>query len=335
MSGKRSVKTKKRVQERKRMGQLHDRRSTSTGGIMLLAVILGGFTMDTASARDPILKAGPSISVPGTSGYFDFMEVDPVQDRLLAAHTGGGSLALVDLKTGRLLPALPVRNVQGVAVDPSSGTYILGDAQEHKVVFVNSRTLKVLGELPVSGPVDALAFDSRNGMVYAGEDDGSHVWVIDVKSRKLVATVGISGVPESVVFDSATDRIYQNLKTVDAVEVIDSASQTVSSNWSTLPAIDLKSGKVVAHADIAPGTDPISFDPTDKMIYCASRGVISVVRETSAGLESLETVPVHAGTHTLASVPGRHQVWISFGDQKGSSLQKFTVSPSHGKEELK
>lgn len=299
--------------------------------------------------EDHPLEASMLITLPGKVGHFDFMEVDLINERLLAAHSGGESLTVLDLKDDKLISSIDVGEVQGVAVDNRSGTYILGDADGHKIVFVSSTSLKKTGELVVTGPVDAVAFDSKNGMAYAGEDDGSHIWVIDVKNKKLVKTLKISGVPEFVVYDHETDRIYQNIKTKNLVAVINPTTNKVETEWSTLPAtgphglavdseagrifvaghngklvgIDLKSGKVFAEAEIKEGTDQISFDATSKTIYAASKGFISVVKETESGLQSLGNTPAHRGAHTLAVDPRRHEVWVSYADKKHSFLQKF------------
>jgi DNA-binding beta-propeller fold protein YncE len=300
-------------------------------------------------ANAPLVASAP-MELTGKVGRFDFMEVDTGSQRLLAAHKGAGTLALIDFKTGKLLPEVTVGQVQGIAVDNLTGTYILGDADEHKIVFVDAKTLKKSGELNVSGPVDAIAFNSKNGMAYADEDDGTHVWVIDVKQQKLVATITIPGVPEVIAYDPKTDRVYQNIKTKDSVVVINPATNKIEAEWPTLPAtaphglvidskmgrvfvaghngklvgIDLKSGKVFAQADIASGTDQIAFDATEHMIYCASKGFISTVKETDSGLEALGDVPDHAGAHTLAVDSKRHHVWISYADKTHSYLQRFS-----------
>jgi DNA-binding beta-propeller fold protein YncE len=296
------------------------------------------------------LKASTPLKLSGKVGGFDFMEVDAVNQRLLAAHKGAGTLVLMDLKTGNFLPEVAVGQVQGVAVDNLTGTYVLGDADEHKIVFVDVKSLKKTGELDVGGPVDAIVFDPKNGMAYADEDDGTRIWVVNVKQQKLVATITIPGVPEVIAYDPNTDKIYQNIKTKDSLVVINPATNKIEAEWSTLPAaaphglvinsemgrayvagyngklvgIDLKSGKVITRAKIAPGTDQIAWDAIDKRIYCASKGFISAVKETDSGLEALEDVPDHAGAHTLSVDSKRHQVWISYTDKSDSYLQKFS-----------
>lgn len=314
---------------------------------------------DDAQAKSISLVGDKPIEVPGKLGHFDFMNTDAENDRILAAHSGGGNLVLVDLKTGQLMNSIEVGDVQGVAIDAQSGVYILGDADEHKVVFVSAKTLKKLGEVKVSGPVDAVAFNPKKGFAYAGEDDGNRVWVIDVKKHKLVTTIPISGIPEFISYDPKTNRLYQNIKNKDSVAVIDPETNKVEAEWSTAPAtgphglainsnsghlfiaghngklieIEIGTGKVISQVDIAPGTDQIAFDSSTKTIYCASKGFISAVKETDSGLKALENIPVTKGAHTLSVDPTRHDVWVSYADKSHSYLQKFNTSSETAEKE--
>ncbi len=306
-------------------------------------------SVSAPEAEVPFLRAEPAVVLKGKGASFDFMEIDSVNDRLLAAHSGAGSLVMVDLKTEREISAIEVGHVQGVAIDYQSETYILGDADEHKVIFVSSKSLKKVGEILVTGPVDAIAFDDKNGLAYAGEDDGNHVWIIDVKAKKLISTLEIPGAPEVIAYDSVNDRLYQNIKDKNLVAVINPKLNSVESSWSTLPVtsphgmaidkqnghlfiaghngklvtVDVKSGRIISDANIAIKADQIAFDEKDHVIYCATKGFISAVRATGDGLVPLTNTPAPNGAHTLAVDPSRQEVWISYADQDHSYLQKY------------
>jgi DNA-binding beta-propeller fold protein YncE len=151
-----------------------------------------------------------------------------------------------------------------------------------------------------------------------------------------------------VVVESA-DRLYQNMKSNDQIAVINPKTNEVVAEWSTFPAtaphglaidsetghlfsaghndqlveIDTKTGKVIAHAQIAAGSDQISFDPLRHIVYCAAKGFISAVQETETGLDVISRTSSHAGSHTIAVDSSKGDVWVSFGDAQTSSLQKF------------
>lgn len=211
--------------------------------------------------------------------------------------------------------------------------------------------MKQTGEIAVTGPVDDVLYCPKNGMVYADHDDGPEVWVIDAKTEKIVSTISVPTAPEKIEYDRTSDRIYQNIKSNNTVQVIDPATNKVEKTFDTTPAtgphglaidgktqrlfsagnngklvaIDLKTGKVIATADIAKGVDQIAFDRGNQRIYCACKGKISVVEETAEGIKSLGDVDGPAGAHTLAVDQRTHAVWVSSSDGKDSYLQKFTT----------
>lgn len=292
------------------------------------------------------------VTLAGPAGRFDFMEVDSTSHRLLAAHKQAKTLEVLDLKNEKVLASIPTGTNQGVAVDEKNHRYFVGDEDEKKIVFIDSVKLKKVGEVKVDGPVDAIAYDSNNHQIFADEDNGSKIWAIDADSIKLIAPIVIPGKPEVIVYDSKTDKIFQNLKDKDSVIMINPDSYKIEGTWSTAPAtsphglavdqkrgrvfsaggngklvaIEINSGKIVGTADIEPKVDQISYDPETEIVYCATKGFISIVKVSDSGLTSLGKVPSPQGAHTIAVDGVTHNVWVSYADSKKSYLQKFKPS---------
>lgn len=313
--------------------------------------ISGSIALLLAGGRaDVLLTAQKPIPIPGGAGGFDWMRVDANSDRVFATHKGTKTVAIVDLKADTALPSVTVGTAQGVAIDRRDNKIFLGDDEEHKIVILDYTTLAKTGEIPVSGPVDDILYCPKNGMVYADHDDGEDVWVIDAKTEKLVATVKVPSAPEKLEYDRTSDRIYQNIKSNNTVQVIDPATNKVEKTYDTAPAtgphglvidgktqrlftagrngklvaIDLKTGSVIANADIQKGVDQIAFDRGTRKIYCACQGAISVVQETDAGLKVLGNVTTPKGCHTIAVDNKTHAVWTCYSDGTGSYLLKLT-----------
>jgi DNA-binding beta-propeller fold protein YncE len=303
------------------------------------------------SAAPPLIARSP-ILVPGGAGGFDWMTVDGPLKRVLAAHKGTGTLAVLDVEHGKLLPAVHTGAAQGVAVDARDNKIFVGNEAEQSVVVLNRKTLAKEAEIKVEGPVDAVAFDPKNGRVYADHDDGTDVWVIDGKTNQRLGLIKIAEAPEYLEYDPTSDRIYQNIKSNDSVQVINPGSNAVVAKWSTAPAtgphglaldvktrrlftagkngklavLDLADGKLVTSVDIAPGVDQIAFDPGNRRVYCACAGSISVVEETvDGGARLVENVQSPKGAHTITVEPNTHSVWICYADQQHSYLQEYAT----------
>ena len=329
-------------------GKDRDMGGLRTSGVAMAALL--AITVCHAIGDTPPLKAEKPIVIPGGPGGFDWMLVDSASNRVFATHKGTKSVAIVDLKTGEALPSVKVGTAQGVAVDRPDNKIFLGDDEEKKVVVLDNTTLKKTGEIAVTGPVDDVIFCPKNGMIYADHDDGNEVWVIDPKTEKVVATVKIPEAPEKMVYDRASERIYQNIKSNSTVQVIDPTTNKVERVFDTAPAtgphgiaidgaaqrlfsagsngklvvIDLKAGKVISMVDIEKGVDQIAYDRTNKNIYCACKGAISVVQATDDGAKLIGKVPMPRGSHTLAVDTRSHAVWTCYFDDHDSYLLKLS-----------
>lgn len=318
----------------------------------LAALVSGAF--GTVSLAAPPLTAGAPIALAGTKGGFDFLEIDATKARLLADHTGNGSLDVIDLATGKLVKSVHTGAAQGVTVDEAAGKYYVSVSKEQKLAIIDREKLEVTGEVKLGGPGDAITFNPKNGFAYVGHDDAKELWVIDPKAKKIVTTVAIGEGPEYVVYDANSDRIFQNIKSDDTIAVIDAGTNKVTATWSTKPAsrphglameaktnrlfcagvngslvvMDATTGKVTGDVKIATGIDQIAFDPGLRRIYCASStGVISVVQVTDTGATSLGEVKTAKGAKTVTVDAKTHAVWTAYADATGSFVLKLTAAP--------
>lgn len=308
-----------------------------------------GALAQTIALKAPLVGSAP-IGVAGGSGRFDLLEVDAANHHLLVPHGGNSSLDVFDLATGALVKQIPTGGANGVAIDARDGKYYVGAGDANAVVVIDSQTLAVVKTIPLGGPVDAMTFDSKRGLVYAGHDDGTDVWVIDAATDKLVETIAVPEGPEAVEYDPQTDRVYQNIKSQALMLIIDPQTRAIAERVDTSPAsaphglaidfatghlftvgngklaeVDLKTGKVMALADVAARVDQIAFDPTHKRIYCASgAGTLAVVQETATGMQNLGEVATARGCHSVTVDPINGAVWVAYGVTNGGEILKLT-----------
>ena len=317
------------------------------------AALLPSLVVSPAPAADkPLLTPQPPLEVPGGPGGWDWMLVDVPRRRLLAAHPGTKTLAVLDLQKNALTQVPTGVAINGIAVDAADNKLFTAGGGQKVVVFDNT-TLAKTGEITLTGPGDDIVLDPKTDTLYICHDDGVEDWTLDARTNALTGSVAIAGAPEYVAYDAGTDRLYQNIKPANVVQVINPATHAVEASWPTAPMtsphglaidaktrrvfaagqgkvvmLDQKTGKALASAAIAPGyVDQIAFDEGKKRLYCAcgDAGAISVVGETDKGLTLLGVVPTHPKSHTLAVDPATHAVWISYTDPSGSYLQQYTA----------
>src|SRR4030095_16267112 len=82
--------------------------------------ILASIILLTPEARSQTLKKVDAFDLPGPPGKrFDYLTIDYKHDYLLSAHLGAGLLYVIDLKTNKLVKAIPdVPGVEGVEYAP-------------------------------------------------------------------------------------------------------------------------------------------------------------------------------------------------------------------------
>src|SRR6202051_4234213 len=122
------------------------------------------------SAAGSLTPENP-VELTGTQGKFDFIKIDSANNRLLACHTGNGSLDVIDVITSKLVKSIPTGNAQGVAVDSKNGRYFVSVSKPPKMVIVDSTKLEVIGEVPLPGPADLIDYHSGTNRVFVCRDD--------------------------------------------------------------------------------------------------------------------------------------------------------------------
>lgn len=300
------------------------------------------------------LTAEPPILVPDSTGGFDFLDVDPAQRRLLAAHTGNNSLDVFDLDTGKLLKHVATGKAQGEAVDAEGEKYYVSTSADQTVAIVDSKTLEKTGEIKLPGDADDILFDPMNHCLYVDFDHGTNVWVINTQTQKIITGIPIPETPEAIVYDPNSNRVFQNVVSDVSVKVIDPEENTITASWPLAPAarphglaidsktqrlfsagnngklivLDATNGKQIAVVDIAKGTDQIVFDPGNRRVYCGcGGGIISVVQETDDGAKLLGNVQTVGTGKTLTVDPKTHAVWTAYFDKTNCYVLKLNAAP--------
>jgi DNA-binding beta-propeller fold protein YncE len=304
------------------------------------------------SAADCLTPGNP-VELTGTQGKFDFIKIDSANNRLLACHTGNGSLDVIDVITSKLIKSIPTGNAQGVAIDSENNRYFVSVSKPMKMVIVNSTKLEVIGEVALPGPADLVVYHLETNRVFVCNDDKPEMWVIDPMEKRIVSTINFpGGGMEDLGFDSQDTFLFQCLKDSSELAKLDLKTEKVVAKWSTSPVdkphglamvpgtdqvlivggtgklglFDLSTGQIVGTADVSPKVDEIAYDPTLHRVYCASGlGNISVVSLDHQRLAALPSLTSSLGAHSIAVDSQTHTVWIAFAKNDKPYVQAFTA----------
>ena len=221
------------------------------------------------------------------------------------------------------------------------------------MVIVDSTKLEVIGEVPLPGPADLIAYHAETNRVFICRDDKPVMWVIDPVEKKILSTINFpGGGMEDLGFDSQDAFLFQCLKDSSELAKLELKTEKVVAKWSTSPAdkphgmamvpgtdrvfivggtgklglFDLSNGQIVGTVDVSPKVDEIAYDPTLQRVYCASGlGTISVVGLDHNALAALPPLTSSPGAHSIAVDPQTHAIWIAFAKNDKSYVQAFTA----------
>src|SRR5580698_5076754 len=89
-------------------------------------------------AQPAPLTAGDPIPLLGSSGGYDFIQVDPFHNRLLLGHEGNHSFDVFDLNT-RQLKVVATGTSQDAAIDTKHRSYYVSGNDPGRMVIVDSK----------------------------------------------------------------------------------------------------------------------------------------------------------------------------------------------------
>ncbi len=307
------------------------------------------------SAQTAPLTAGDPIPLPGTTGGYDFIQVDTAGNRLLLGHEGNHSFDVFDLGSRQLLKVVPTGTSQDAATDVKNGLYYVSGNDPGRLVIVDSKTLAVTGEVPLDSDTDLIGYDPQTGLVHLCNDKAPEQWVIDPVSKKIVTTIKFDGTGcEDMALDLRNRKLYQAVKGSSTIAQVDLDSNKILASWplapdkgphgialvprsdgllvacaSNLVLMSRSTGKILATAPIGGRTDEMTYDPGLHMAYCASRqgkGEISVVAVGADNLTLLGNVPSVPKTGNITVDPATHVVWIAYQKDGQNFAQPFMPS---------
>src|SRR6266513_3274015 len=104
------------------------------------------------AARGQTLKKVDAFDLPGPPGKrFDYLTIDYKHDYLLSAHLAAGLLYVIDLKTNKLVKAIPdVPGVEGVEYAPDVNKVYTSDWLENKIGVIDLDKMQVVKKLPTA-----------------------------------------------------------------------------------------------------------------------------------------------------------------------------------------
>ena len=302
------------------------------------------------------------IDLPGPKGQrFDYLTMDSEDHHLLSAHLGPGILYVIDLRTNRLVRAIPgLPGITGLEYVNGLHKVYTSNWGEEKIGIVDLRTMSVVKRLPTESKPNGIAYAKPFRKVYVVNTLGKAVSVVDVDKDEIVKTLRFGSETGTPGYDAVAKKIYVTLRSTNEVAEIDPSTDRIAGRYPVegcsfnhgmavdsehhrafllcggthnLTVFALDGHKAIAHFPIPAGADVVKFDAGNARAYAAcSSGAISIVQEDDPEhFRKIEDFPVQKLVHSLAVDPSTHRVYAPEQEEDGQPVARIVVYQANDK----
>jgi DNA-binding beta-propeller fold protein YncE len=343
-------------------------KKTEPFGAMFLALsVLSVATCSHSQQMVEPLKLVQTIPMPGLKdGDFDHFSADYVDHLLFLAAEENGAVEVFDLNTNKL-----IHTITGLDA-PHSMVYRRGlkklfvvDGDANEIRIFQGPSFKPAGTIKGLPACDSMAYDPSTKYMYVingGSDAGlsySFVSVVDTTSEKKLADIKLDADEvEAVALETKGPLMYVNLRSKDAVAVVNRETRSVVATWSiategktNVPMafdepdhrlfvatedpgkvifLDSETGKIRNTMPCGSSTDDAYWDPTLRRLYVAGVPNISVYQLIGPNrFRILGQVPSawHGVTGILIPQLNRYYVAVSHHGQTRAQVFVYEVVP--------
>ena len=314
------------------------------------------FTAISVYLSGQTLKKIATIDLPGPKGQrFDYLTMDDEDGYLLSAHLGPGILYVIDVRTNKLIKAIPgVPGITGLEYVPGFRKVYTSDWGDERIGVVDLHKMSVIKRLSTAAKPNGSTYVAPYRKVYVSNTLGKAVAVVDVDKDEIIKTLRFNSETGMPQYDSITRKVYVNLRSTNQVAEIDPATDRIIGQYPvegcqfnhgmsldserrgafllcgknrTMTVFALDKYEAIAHIPLPPGADVVKFDPGLRRIYAAcSSGVIAVYKEDDAQhFRKIEDFPVQKMVHSLAVDTSSHRVYAPEQEENGHPVARLIV----------
>lgn len=302
-----------------------------------------------------------SIDLPGPKGErFDYLTMDDEDHFLLSAHLGPGIMYVIDVRTNKLVKAIPgVPGITGLEYVPGLRKVYTSNWGEEKIGVVDLAKMAVIKRLSTASKPNGSTYAAPFRKVYVADTLGKAVAVVDVDKDQIVKTIHFASETGMPQYDSVARKVYVNLRSTNEVAELDPATDTVVNRYPVegcqhnhgmaidserhrafllcggnrqLTVFALDSHRAIAHFPLPEGPDVVKFDPGLRRAYAAcSSGAITVIQEDAPDrYRKAEDFPVQRLVHSLAVDTSTHRVYAPEQSANGQPVARIVVYEAVG-----
>jgi DNA-binding beta-propeller fold protein YncE len=332
-------------------------RRGSTAVVAAVATLfIAGRAAGGAGEEAPTLQLEAKIALGDVRGRIDHMAVDLARQRLFVAALGHDSLAVVDLKSGRLDRLIGgLSEPQGVGYEPAKDTVYVANGGDGSVRLFAGADLSPAGRIDLGSDADNVRVDPKARRVFIGHGNGA-LTIIDADNRKTIASAPLKAHPESFQLDANTDRVFVNVPNATSIDVVDRTSGKKIASWPTanrsanfamaldqarqrvlvafrrpaeLGVFSAADGSLLASARSCNDIDDLFVDSRRDRVYIScGEGFVDVLAAEGASYRSIGRIATAVGARTSLFVPELDRLLVAVPARFTTAAAIWVFRPS-------
>lgn len=188
---------------------------------------------------------------------------------------------------------------------------LIADSKAHRlyvshathVVVIDTATDKVVGDIPNTNGVHAIALAEKLGRGFISNGRDNTVTIFDLKTLKTLGTVRTDKNPDIIMFDPVSDRVFVFNGGGNDATAIDAATGTVA---ATIPL----GGKPEFAASNGKGTVFVNLEDKSEVVGIDSKKLVTTTRWPLAPGEEPTGLAIDAKTERLFIVCGNKKMIV-------------------------
>lgn len=227
----------------------------------------------------------------------------PEVHRVFAASQGNQEVAVIDMRSNRVIARIRAGDVDGLAFDPITKRAFVSDEAGRRDVVIDAMRERVIGSVALGGEAGNTVYDAASHHVFVAVETSNELAEIDPSSLRIISRYPLPGSehPHGVAVNEKTHFAY-----------------VAGELNASVVAINLRSKKVVAHDGVGIGVDVLSVDFALGRLYVASESGIMTVFDISGGLfKKVGQWHIAPNAHVVVADPKTHLVYFPLRSVRG------------------
>jgi DNA-binding beta-propeller fold protein YncE len=199
------------------------------------------------------MKTLKTVATTGPVSYPDGLAYAPAAKRVFVSDEHGGTDAVIDATSNKLLASIPLGGGAGNTVyDQGSGDIFVAVHGVNDLVAIDPAAMKIIGRYSLPGIKNphGIALDVANRLAFVAGEENHSLAVFDLKTMKLISVYQVGKDPDVLAFDRGLKRLY-----VSAESGTVSVFQETDRNLRLLGQFDM------------PHAHTVAVDPNSHLVY--------------------------------------------------------------------